>query len=170
MLGVRVRPSEQTKQTQVANRKARACGFITATILAVPLLASTSAGAAAPPPNPVPSSPSTQGFVLANFGYDQGWRVNQHPRYLADITGDGRADIIGMGYAGTYTSIAQGNGTCGPVTFALNNFGFDQGWRVDQHPRYLADVTGDGRADIIGMGNAGTYIAVSQGNGTFGPI
>jgi hypothetical protein len=33
------------------------------------------------------------------------------------------------------------------------------GWRVDMHPRFLADVTGDGHADIIGFGDAGVYVA-----------
>ena len=40
----------------------------------------------------------------------------------------------------------------------VNNFGYDAGgWRVDRHPRFLADTTGDGRADIVGFGNAGVY-------------
>ena len=36
----------------------------------------------------------------------------------------------------------------------VRNFGYNAGgWRVDQHPRFLADTTGDGRADIVGFGN-----------------
>jgi len=27
-----------------------------------------------------------------------------HPRFLAVVTGDGRADVIGFGYAGVYVS------------------------------------------------------------------
>jgi hypothetical protein len=27
-----------------------------------------------------------------------------HPRFIADTTGDGRADIVGFGYAGVYVS------------------------------------------------------------------
>ena len=27
------------------------------------------------------------------------------------------------------------------------------GWRVEKHPRLLADLTGDGRADIVGFGD-----------------
>ncbi len=48
------------------------------------------------------------------------------------------------------------------------NFGYDAGgWRVDMHPRFLADLTGDGRADIVGFGNAGVWVALNNGNGTF---
>jgi hypothetical protein len=31
----------------------------------------------------------------------------------------------------------------------------------------MADINGDGRADIIGFGNAGTYTALALGNGGF---
>jgi hypothetical protein len=44
----------------------------------------------------------------------------------------------------------------------VRNFGYNAGgWRVDQHPRFLADTTGDGRADIVGFGNAGVYVSRS---------
>jgi hypothetical protein len=44
----------------------------------------------------------------------------------------------------------------------VNNFGYNAGgWRVDQHPRFVVDTTGDGRADIIGFGNAGVYVSRS---------
>ena len=42
----------------------------------------------------------------------------------------------------------------------MNNFGYNAGgWRVEKHPRFLADTTGDGRADIVGFGNAGVWVA-----------
>ena len=47
-------------------------------------------------------------------------------------------------------------------------FGYDGGgWRVERHPRFLADLTGDGRADIVGFGDAGVWVALSNGDGTF---
>ncbi|MDL1976071.1 MAG: S8 family serine peptidase [Deltaproteobacteria bacterium] len=40
----------------------------------------------------------------------------------------------------------------------VGNFGYNAGgWRVDRHPRFLADLTGDGSADIVGFGNAGVW-------------
>jgi hypothetical protein len=108
-------------------------------------------------------------FVLANFGYDAGgWRVERHPRLLADLTGDHKTDIAGFGDAGVYVSLNNGNGTFSEPTLVVANFGYDAGgWRVEDHPRYLADVTGDGKADIVGFGNAGVYVSRNNGNGTF---
>ncbi len=107
--------------------------------------------------------------VLADFGYEAGgWRVDRHPRFLADITGDGRADIIGFGDAGVYVALSNGDGTFAAPQFVLNDLGYEAGgWRTDQHPRLLADITGDGRADIIGFGDAGVYVALSNGDGSF---
>ena len=43
---------------------------------------------------------------------------------------------------------------------ASANFGYNAGgWRVDQHPRFLADTRGDGRADIVGFGDGGVWVA-----------
>ena len=108
-------------------------------------------------------------FVLADFSVQQGWRVDAHPRFLADVTGDGRADIVGFGDAGVFVARSNGDGTFQPLQFALADFGVQQGWRVDRHPRFLADITGDGRADIVGFGDAGVWVALSNGDGTFGP-
>ena len=108
--------------------------------------------------------------VINDLGFDAGgWRVDKHPRFLADITGDGRADIVGFGNDGVYVALSNGDGTFNfqPVP-VINDFGFDAGgWRVDKHPRFLADITGDGRADIVGFGDAGVYVALSNGDGTF---
>jgi Matrixin/FG-GAP-like repeat/Putative peptidoglycan binding domain len=102
-------------------------------------------------------------LVLDNFGYVAGgWRVERHPRFLADLTGDRRADIIGFGDAGPYVSLNNGNGTFQPIQLVFDNFGYVAGgWRVERHPRFLADLTGDGRADIIGFGDAGVYVSLS---------
>lgn len=109
-------------------------------------------------------------FVLANFGYNQAWRVENHVRLLADLTGDHKADIVGFGDDGVYVAFNNGNGTFGTVSLAVPDFGYNQGWRVDSHARLLADLTGDGRADIVGFGNAGVFTSVNNGNGTFGVV
>src|SRR5829696_4701887 len=96
-----------------------------------------------------------------------GWHVDRHPRFLADITGDGKADIVGFGDAGVWTARSNGDGTFQPPAFVLADLGFEQGWRVDKHPRFLADITGEGRADIVGFGDAGVWTARSSGDGSF---
>jgi hypothetical protein len=108
-------------------------------------------------------------FVIANFGYQGGgWRVEKHPRFLADLTGDGRADVIGFGDAGVWVALGNGDGSFQEPQFVLANFGYNAGgWRVERHPRYLADVTGDGTADIVGFGDGGVWIALNNGDGTF---
>ena len=68
-----------------------------------------------------------------------------------------------------WTSLGNGNGTFQPPQLVVANFGDNAGWRVEQHPRFLADLTGDGRADIVGFGDAGVWTALGNGNGTFQP-
>ena len=108
-------------------------------------------------------------LVVTNFGYVAGgWRVENHPRFLADLTGDGRADIVGFGDDGVWVALNNGNGTFQEPQFVVANFGYNAGgWRVENHPRFLADLTGDGCADIVGFGNAGVWVALNNGNGTF---
>ena len=85
-------------------------------------------------------------FMLAEFGFDQGWRVDKHPRFVADLTGDGKADIVGFGDAGVWTARSNGDGSFQANQFVLADLGFDQGWRVEKHPRLLADVMSFGRS------------------------
>jgi hypothetical protein len=108
-------------------------------------------------------------FVLADLGFKAGgWRVEKHPRFLADITGDGRADIIGFGDAGVWTALSNGDGSLAfTPQLALEDFGYNQSWRVENHPRFVADVTGEGRADIVGFGDAGVLVSPALMGGTF---
>ncbi|KAH6916149.1 lectin PVL [Coprinopsis sp. MPI-PUGE-AT-0042] len=107
------------------------------------------------------------GFVLEDFGYNSGWRHDQHIRLLSDLRGTGRADIVGFGHAGVLVSLNLGEGSYAPVKTGLAAFGTKQGWALDKHPRYLADLTGNGLPDIIGFGESHTYIARNKGDGTF---
>jgi hypothetical protein len=108
--------------------------------------------------------------VINDLGYEAGgWRVDKHPRLLADLTGNGRADIVGFGDAGVYVALSNGDGTFSyqPVP-VIPDFGYDAGeWRVDRHVRLLADVRGAGLADVVGFGDAGVMLAPSLGDGTF---
>jgi hypothetical protein len=54
-------------------------------------------------------------------------------------------DIVGFGGAGVYVALSNGDGSFQPIQRVIDNFAYDAGgWRVDRHPRFLADITGDG--------------------------
>ncbi|WP_432087373.1 FG-GAP-like repeat-containing protein [Streptomyces sp. bgisy095] len=101
-------------------------------------------------------------LVLNDFGTAQGWTSGKHLRFLADVTGDGTPDIVGFGDEGVWVSHGRGDGRFDLARLVCRGFGYadDAGaWRVDQHPRFLADITGDGRVDIVGFGGPGVYVA-----------
>ncbi len=108
---------------------------------------------------------------IANFGVDQGWSSdNSFHRELVDVNNDGREDIVGFGTAGVLVSLAQANGTFGAVSLRSGNFNPANGWTTqDAAARTLADVNGDGFADIVGFGTPGTFVALGTASGTFGP-
>jgi hypothetical protein len=120
-----------------------------------------------------PARPALSDFGANHgSGVTDGWRVDAHPRLLADLTGDGKADIIGFDDDGVWTALNNLNNS-GDGTFVMaqqrviTEFGYQQGWRVDQNPRLLADLTGDRTADLVAFSNDGPVTALSNGDGTF---
>ncbi|KIM35070.1 hypothetical protein M413DRAFT_432890 [Hebeloma cylindrosporum] len=106
-------------------------------------------------------------LVLEDFGYDS-WRVEKHLRFVVDVDGDGLGDIVGFGQDGVYVSKNRGNGTFEEAKLVSRDFGYEQGWRVHEHPRFMADVTGNGCADIVGFKDKAAYVAFNDGAGNFG--
>ena len=113
--------------------------------------------------------------IANNFAYlgsAGGWvSENQYPRQLADVNGDGMADIVGFGADGVSVALATGNGHFASPVSGIANFGYlgsAGGWASqDQFPRQLADVNGDGMADIVGFGADGVIVSLATGNGHF---
>jgi FtsP/CotA-like multicopper oxidase with cupredoxin domain len=104
---------------------------------------------------------------IANYGVVKGGWTSQNitPRTVADVNGDGRADVIGFGNTATYVSLSTGT-KFGPPIAWITNFGASAGgWTTqDQFPRHVADVNGDGRADVVGFGNTAVSVALSTGS------
>ncbi|GFH61755.1 VCBS repeat-containing protein [Chaetoceros tenuissimus] len=98
------------------------------------------------------------------MGYDHGWRVEYHPRFVEDVNGDGRADIIGFYNDGVYVSYSESTGFTPPVKM-YNDFGNSTGWTVEDHPRFVTDMNGDGKADLVAFGNYDVYVAFANDNG-----
>ena len=102
------------------------------------------------------------------FSLSGGWEVSKHPRAVADVNGDGKADIIGFGDDGVYVALSTGTEFSyrqAWYTSSQNTFCVNGGWEVSKHPRTVADVNGDGTADLVGFGDDGVFVALSTGSG-----
>lgn len=116
--------------------------------------------------------------LSTEFVTDDGWAYNRDidnrnafgvfPRYLADINADGLMDIVGFGAAGASVSINQ-LGVDGAREFSdqrILSRAFDVTTNTDWYrnytcglsqpcreygPRFVGDVNGDDRADLIGF-------------------
>src|SRR5262249_37958975 len=103
-----------------------------------------------------------------------GWSSQDtYPRVVADVTNDGNADIVGFASNGVYLSVGTGSGGfAGPNFVPGTSFWGTQtgGWSSqDTYPRFIADITGDGFADIVGFAQNGVYVSVNTGGGELPP-
>jgi len=108
----------------------------------------------------------------ANFGPDQGY-LNQvrNPRFLGDVDGDGREDMIGAADDKVYVALAQPDGTFGAPIAASASFTYNATWNsADVYPRMAGDVDGDQKADLVGFAGSAVYVAPGQTGGTFGAL
>ena len=115
---------------------------------------------------------STANLVINSFGAGAsagGWTSNNvFLREVADVNGDGRADIIAFGQSSVYVALGNIDGSFAAPVAVSNQFTADIGWANEgRYPREMADVNGDGRADIVGFGEGGVYVSIANPNGTF---
>ncbi|NNM78585.1 hypothetical protein HJG53_16985 [Sphingomonas sp. ID1715] len=109
-------------------------------------------------------------LASSSFGADPGaggWASQTaFPRQVADINGDGRADLVGFGGSGVYVALGQSDGRFAAPVLDVGLMGQNAsagGWTDnDKYPRMLADTNADGRADLIGFGNNGVFVATAS--------
>ena len=102
--------------------------------------------------------------------------VHTNPSFIGDFNGDGKADIlfIGQGWNGVglniRTKLSNGDGTWTPKYQVLGD-----GSGVHANPALIGDVNGDGKADLVfvgqGWNGAGLNVRtkLSNGDGTWTP-
>lgn len=105
-------------------------------------------------------------IVYSSFTKQNGnWNNLDNTRTVADVNGDGKADIVGFGTKGVYVAFSTGNGFSDGQLLLSGSFHPGDGWRNNRNVRTMGDVNGDGKADVVGFGTKGVYVAFSTGNG-----
>lgn len=142
-------------------------------VVALAVLASSFlVGAVAQAAAPAPINFDPARCALSEFTEAQGWRPDRHPRFFADVNGDKKQDIVGFKDDGVYVARSVALKPPLPARFHpvfsspmrwSTDFGSQSGWDANLHERTLADVDGNGRADVVGFGNKGVFVAISDG-------
>ena len=83
-------------------------------------------------------------------------------RTVGDVNGDGNADLVGFGLDGVYVALSNGSGF-DAVSKWTSAFDLSHGWTVKDYVRTVGDVNGDNKADLVGFGLDGVYVALSNG-------
>lgn len=91
---------------------------------------------------------------------------NVYPRLLGDVNGDSRTDIVAFGDNAVYIAFSNGKRFAEPIaTTSQFTFRGDNYSNNDTYPRFLGDVNGDGKADIVSFGENSVWVALSNGKG-----
>ncbi len=107
--------------------------------------------------------------VLEDFGSVQGYDKTKHIYELEDVTGDFRPDIVAFTNEGVYVAVNDGDGNFGVASLWIDDYGSDQSWTINNHPRLLSDFNNDGKMDIVAFRSTGVEIAFSSGSNFIKP-
>lgn len=79
------------------------------------------------------------------------WDHNKNPCYVADVTGDGMADLVGFGNSYMAVLPATGSGNFSNPYTEFYQYTGSAGWNGPQKPTLMADVDGNGTKDVVGF-------------------
>ena len=112
-------------------------------------------------------SPAKMDLVQpGEFSGNQHWAAKYFESVrLADVNGDGKADIIGRNAEGVHVALSTGLGFANEELWS-QEFSDVQGWGAAEYSSTIrwADVNGDHKADLIIRSREGIRVALSTGN------
>ena len=110
-----------------------------------------------------------------DHGYENAWAnwdgdlgYYEFPRFIGDTNGDGRDDIVGLGYREAQIVLGQTDGSFGDIIETGNELGLNDAYRYGLS-RHMGDFNGDGRMDVLGVQEYGfdAYIGFGTASGEF---
>jgi peptidoglycan/xylan/chitin deacetylase (PgdA/CDA1 family) len=109
--------------------------------------------------------PDAAGGALASLDGDGSWDVYPRTIRFGDLNGDGHADVCGRGPGGEVCALSTGHGFARATVWLRDGMTDEDGWRDASEARtaslQLADVNGDGRADLCADSPAGILCALA---------
>lgn len=114
----------------------------------------------------VTSSGASFNLPISYYTDNSNW-ISQDvdPRFLGDLNGDKKGDLIGLesGIKGVYIAMGNGASTYTKQLWTSDLGSLGEFSSQSLTPRYIADFDGDGKDDILGIVPSGLYIEFSQG-------
>ena len=114
------------------------------------------------------SSFNATSMWTTDYSNPAGWSAGEYywgTIQYADINGDGKADVCGRGGSGIMCAVSTGSSFSAPSMWSTS-FSNAHDWHTQEYywgTIRLADVNGDGKADVCGRGSGGVSCAVSNG-------